>query len=198
MDPRQIITTLAIAWIAATVLSAQQPSGKPSVRPSPEEIAKLTAPGPEHAKLAGYAGDWDVSIKFGGATSTGTAQQRMTTGGRFLFIEFATQGAAGALEGTFTLGFDARHERFALMATDSYGTYFVTSQGKRDAATGKLRLLGGDEDPMMKSMGFTKEFMHVIDFRGPDEFVIEVHFVDTRTPERRELKAMEYVFKRKK
>jgi hypothetical protein len=49
----------------------------------------------------------------------------------------------------------------------------------------------------MKAMGYTKEFVHVVDFRTPDEFVIEVWFVDTRTAERREFKFMDYTFKRR-
>ena len=52
--------------------------------------------------------------------------------------------------------------------------------------------------PLYKGRGFTKEFVHVLDIRGKDEFAVEVWFVDTRTAERRELKAMEHVFKRTK
>lgn len=101
------------------------------------------------------------------------------------------------MDGTFTLGCDNRHDRFSLIATDSFGTYFVTSQGKRHAETGELKLTGTDDDPMMKAMGLTQELVHVVDFRSKDEFAIEVRFIDTRTPARKELKAMEFVFKRK-
>lgn len=188
--------------LISAVAIAQEPKPKtPPARPTPEEIAKLIAPGPEHEKLAGYAGDWTVAIKMGGGkaavSSEGTAKSRMTTGGRFLFIEYEAKEKPTPVEGTFTLGFDSRHEHFTLMETDSFGTYFLTSQGKRDADTGKLRLLGTDDDPMMKAMGLTKEFLHVIDFRDKDEFAVEIRFVDTRTPARKEIKMMEYVFRRK-
>lgn len=49
----------------------------------------------------------------------------------------------------------------------------------------------------MKAMGYTKEFVHVLDLRDADEYAIQVWFVDTRTPERREFKFMEYTFKRR-
>jgi hypothetical protein len=185
---------LGISSLEALAVFAQET--KPKV-PPPEEIAKLTGPGPEHQKLAEYVGDWNVVIKMNGVTGEGTAHNRMTTGGRFLFVEYETKSKVGPIEGTFTLSYDTRHQRFALMATDNFGTYFVTAQGQRDPESGKLRLLGSDDDPTMKAKGFTKEFVHVVDFRKPDEFAIEVWFVDTRTAARREFKAMEYVFTRK-
>ena len=57
-------------------------------------------------------------------------------------------------------------------------------------------MYGKDDDPVMKAMGFTKEFVHILDIRGKDEFAVEVWFVDTRTAERREIKSLEYIFTR--
>jgi hypothetical protein len=177
--------------------------GQPAARPpSAGSQPKGAQPGPEHEKLARYAGGWTVEMKMGSGraamTYTGTAENRMVVGGRFLQMEYRVRGTAGEAEGIFSLGFDNRHQRHALIAMDSFGNYFVTSQGKADEKTGQLRLLGTDDDPMMKSMGYTKEFVHVVDWRGADEYAVEVWFVDTRTAARREFKAMEYVFKRKK
>ncbi|MDZ4781837.1 MAG: DUF1579 family protein [Planctomycetia bacterium] len=128
----------------------------------------------------------------------GTAESRMTVGGRFLQVEYQAQGKADATEGMFTAGFDSRHQRHTLIAMDSFGTYFVTSQGQRDAKSGKIRMSGTDDDPVMKALGHTKEFVHVLDLRGPEEFVMEVWFVDTRTAARKDFKYMDYTFKRKK
>jgi hypothetical protein len=50
----------------------------------------------------------------------------------------------------------------------------------------------------MKAMGHTKEFVHILDLRAPDEYAVEVWFVDTRTAERKEFKYMDYTFKRRK
>ncbi len=182
-------------------LSAQE--AKPRAKPlSAEEQLKLTKPGPEHEELARYAGKWDVEVSLGSGASAmiyrGTAENRMTVGGRFLQMEYQAKGQADSMEGIFTVGFDPRHQRHTLIAMDSFGTYFVTSQGQREAKSGKIRMLGSDDDPMMKAMGFTKEFVHVLDLRSADEFAVEVWFVDTRTPARREFKYMDYSFKRKK
>jgi hypothetical protein len=121
----------------------------------------------------------------------------MIVGGRFLQLEYQAKGP-NETEGMFILGFDPRHQRFTLITMDSFGAYYVASQGKRDEASGKIRMQGTDDDPMMKSLGYTKEFVHVLDLRSADEFAIEVWFVDTRTPARREMKFMDYTFKRKK
>jgi len=195
------VTLLALlaAYAAENAKSSSTAATKP---PSQAEMLKMAGPGPEHEQLAGYAGTWDVEIKMGGGRNAmvyqGTAKNRMTVGGRFLEMQYEATGKGGTNEGAFTLGFDRRHKEYALVAFDSFGTYFVTSQGKRDEKSGKIRMTGKDDDPMMKAMGHTKEFVHVLDLRGPDEFAVEVWFVDTRTAERREFKYMDYTFNRKK
>jgi hypothetical protein len=113
-------------------------------------------------------------------------------------MQYEATGKGDTNEGIFTVGFDRRHKEYALVAFDNFGTYFVTSQGKRDEKSGKIRMAGKDDDPVMKAMGHSKEFVHVLDLRGPDEFAVEVWFVDTRTAERREFRYMDYTFKRKK
>ncbi|HWN96822.1 MAG TPA: DUF1579 family protein [Methylomirabilota bacterium] len=179
-----------------------KPSGAATKPPLQAEMLKMAGPGPEHEQLAGYAGNWDVEIKMGGGRNAmayqGSARNRITVRGRFLEMQYEATGKGGTNEGIFTLGFDRRHKEYALVALDSFGTYFVTSQGKRDEKTGKIKMYGKDNDPQMKAMGLTKEFVHVLDLRSADEYAVEVWFVDTRTAERREMKFMEYTFKRKK
>jgi hypothetical protein len=192
-------------------LAAQE--AKTPAGPTPfEEQLKRTRPGPEHEQLARYAGTWNIEVKLGGGPAAmvyqGTADNRMIVGGRFLQIEYrgaakdgtAKAGAskAGSTEGSFIVSFDSRHKRYSIVALDNFGTYFVTSQGKRDEETGTIKMLGTDDDPMMKRMGFTKEFAHVLDLRSPDQFAIEVRIIDTRTPARKEMKYVEYLFNRKK
>ncbi|WP_449069707.1 DUF1579 family protein [Prosthecobacter sp.] len=170
--------------------------------PTAEEQLKLTKPGAEHEELARHAGTWDVEVSMGGGAAAvkyqGTSENRMTVGGRFLQMEYQARGKAGSTEGMFTLGFDPRHQRHTLIAMDSFGAYFVTSEGLRDAKDGKIRMRGTDDDPVMKAMGHTKEFVHVLHLRSADEFAVEVWFVDTRTAARKEFKYMDYTFKRRK
>jgi len=194
MKMRLPIIALLSAFIALPLANAQE--AKKSVETSSQALLRLAGPGPEHEKLARYSGTWDLQVEMGSTSYQGAATNRMTVGGRFLQVEYLAQGAKGATEGIFISGFDPRHRRHTLIAMDSFGPYFVSSQGGPDAS-GKLRLLGTDDDPAMKAMGFVKEFVHVVDFKSADEFSIEVRFIDTRTPERKEIKFMTYRFARR-
>jgi hypothetical protein len=194
MSLAKSIIALGLVIVTSALLSAQAPEKK--APPSADEIRKMMAPGPEHEQLAKYAGTWDLVIKMGPQTMECTSENRMIVGGRFLEMDYASKDKKA--EGQFSLGFDRRHEHYTLTAMDNFGTYPVHSQGKRVGEAGKAKLYGKDDDPMMKAMGFTKEFVHVIDFKNPDEFSIEVWFIDTRTAERKEIKAMDYSFRRKK
>jgi len=171
-------------------------------RPTPEQIAEyreLTRPGPEHDLMAKFAGSWNVTVTGAGrsAPSKGGGTSYMTLERRFLWIGYGARGRSGNFRGSFTLGFDRRNERFDLIAMDTDGTYFITSHGTQDPETGRIKLYGKDDDPYMKSLGFEKEFAHVIDFRDEDHFTSEVLYIDTRTPERKEMKGMELTFERK-
>ena len=197
MKHHYMLPTFTLGLMLAGMLVAQEVK-----TPSAEDQLKQTKPGLEHEAFARYVGTWDLTVNMGSGASAikyqGAADSRMTVGGRFLQVEYQAKGEADATEGLFTLGFDSRHQRHTLIAMDSFGTYFVTSQGQRDAKSGKIRMSGADDDPVMKALGYTKEFVHVLDLRGPEEFVIEVWFVDTRTAARKEFKYMDYTFKRKK
>jgi len=118
----------------------------------------------------------------------------MTMEGRFLWIGFDVRGQAGRFKGAFLIGFDRRNERYSLVALDTSGTYFVTSHGQKGESGEVIRMRGKDDDPFMQAKGFTKEFVHVLDLRDPQEFSVEVLFVDTRTPERKEIPAMKFQF----
>ena len=177
----------------------QSVSAKP---PSAADQIRMMKPGKEHEELARLVGTWDVEVRMGsgkqGGVSNGSGTSRMKVGGRFLEIEYQARSDKSELEGIFSIGFDHRHQKYVLVAMDSFGTYFVTSQGTRDEKTGKIRMAGTDDNPTMKAMGYTKEFLHVLDQKSDDEFDIEVWFVDTRTPARKEIKAMEFRFRRRK
>jgi hypothetical protein len=194
----RVLFTALLAFAGAGFTAAQGTNSSASQ----SALARLSHPGPEHRRLGELTGKWGVTIHMGSgsgsstANHTGTAESRLTTQGRFLFIEYAAKGATGPLEGTFTLGFDSRHDEFVLMATDTYGNYFVTSRGKSESSGAPIKMYGRDDDPTMKAMGLTKEFVHVLHLRNRTEFALEIWFVDTRTQERKEIKFMEYRFRR--
>lgn len=82
------------------------------------------------------------------------------------------------------------------MAADIGGTYFVTASGKRDSETKTIKVYGKDNDPMMKKMGFDKEFAFALSLQDEDQFSVVVYWIDTRTSERNEIVGLSYSFTR--
>ena len=94
----------------------------------------------------------------------------------------------------YTLGFDRRHGDYTVIAMDENGTYWVTARGKRDGS--RIPMYGADDDPVMSAMGFTKEFVIIVDVASTDRFTIETRYVDTRTPERSEIPFIAFELRR--
>lgn len=193
---RAVIIGVIMTLIMLSTISAADP-----MPATVQQQLELTKPGPEHQKLARHVGKWNVAVRMGSGANavsyTGTGEGRMVVGGRFLQLEYQAKQETDTTEGLMLLGFDRRHKRFTMSAHDSFGTYVVSSRGTMDESSGKIRMHGTDDDPVMKALGHEKAFVHVLDPRSDDEFAIEIWFVDTRTAARKEFKYMEYVFTRR-
>ena len=200
LNPRRSHRRVAGAAGALIVAALVMVSPAPALaqEAAADDPLAATRPGPEQEALAGLAGEWDVSLTFGGRTVEGPGTVTTVIGARFIDIHYAVGAEDESVEGRFTVGFDRRNQRYQLVALDTYGTYFVTSEGAMDPETGRIKLTGTDEDPHMAAMGFTKEYAHVFGFAGDDAFTIEVYFIDTRTEARNEILAMTYAFTRRK
>ena len=138
------------------------------------------APGPEHERLAGLVGAWDVRVDGGPA---GLAVGRPLLDGRFVEVEVrADRGPVR--RALYTFGFDDRHGEFTVLAMDEAGTYWVTARGVREGS--RVAMRGSDDDPDMAAMGLEKAF--VIELGLPEDGVasIDTRLVDTRTDERPE------------
>lgn len=160
----------------------------------------LSNPSKEHEELAKYTGKWNVEMQFASSQKDkaylGTSMNTMLVGNRFLQIQFAVKQDTLEANGVFVIGFDRRNLEYQMTGMDTWGTYYVTASGKRLEKSNTIKLYGKDNDPFMKKMGFEKEFGYSCTFENENKFVIEVFFVDTRTPARNELKAMDYKFTR--
>ncbi len=192
-----VVMALAVTGPAAPAQEGEKDPKKLSIA----ELKEQAKPGPEHDLLEKFMGKWDVTVTMSrgrqSASSKGGGNSYMTLERRFLWLQYGTAGKAGKFKGAFLIGFDRRHGHFTLIGLDTHGTYYVSSKGKKDPESGKIKLYGQDDDPHMKAMGFAKEFVHVLDLQDPAKLTLEVFYIDTRAKERKENKAIEYVFKRK-
>jgi hypothetical protein len=123
----------------------------------------------------------------------GSAVARPRLDGRFVEFELDIE-AEPIQHALYTFGFDQRHGLFTVIAMDNTGSYFVSGKGKRDGS--RIPMYGTDDDPVMRSMGFDKEFVIVLDARSADHVRIEIRFIDTRTPARTELPFMAFDLRR--
>ena len=148
------------------------------------------SPGPEHEILLSLVGSWDVHVddRLVGAA---TAVPRLD--GRFFEVEIVAD-ADPVRHAIYTFGFDRRNKVYTVVAMDDTGTYWVTGQGILDGT--QILMYGKDEDPLMKKMGLDKEFAIVLHVHSSDHVAIETRFIDTRTPERREISFLTFDLRR--
>jgi hypothetical protein len=153
----------------------------------------VVGPGAEHALLAELTGTWCAKVTTAGITRTVPASARTILGGRFLEIDVTGADSAFSTAARLLLGFDRRHGVYQAALHDTWGTYFVTARGSAEAPT---TLTGSDDDPVMRQMGLTKEFVITLREMNARRLVIDIAFVDTRTAARKLIPAGGWSFER--
>lgn len=154
---------------------------------SPEAVAALSlaAPGPEHAVIEKFAGDWDCEMKLWMApgaepvTSTSRETSEMVLGGRFLRTHAVGEMQFGdtsySVESMGMLGFDRRNGVFTTVGFDTMGTYYITASGVQDPETGAITMYGSDHD---EATGVTQTYKFVFRLLDDDHYLIELYFTN--------------------
>ncbi len=110
-------------------------------------VEPRSAPGPTHAYLARYAGEWDVAKTFYGrdgqvSKQTGTCTQTMIHGGRFLRSEFRFNSPTGETTGTGIIGFDSATGKFTTTWIDSRATRISHRESDKPFNNEEIKLKG--------------------------------------------------------
>jgi hypothetical protein len=146
------------AFLVATVAFAQQGEKQPS----PEEMQKMMAeymkigaPGPEHAKLATWAGDWITQTKIWRGpdaqpmdTPLGTSKGEMILGGRFLRFMETGDMEGMPMEGMGIMGFDNFRRVYQMIWIDNTATPIYFASGTADSSGKVITLMGKVDDPV--------------------------------------------------
>lgn len=171
---------------------AQQKSDEDKLKKMQLE-EQLAQPGDEHKKLAELAGSWKTETKYytkPGAqpmVMTGTSENSIVLGGRFLKIEHRTGGAM-PYESLGLFGFDRRYGRYTFVGFDTAGTFYVTASGNVDPATNAIVMSG--------ELG-TEKYDFVVRVAGPDKYTLEFIFKKPdSTGGQKEFKAVEVTYSR--
>lgn len=172
-------------------------AGKMDEKAMMEMMAKYSTPGPEHKKLEAYVGTWDTSVKMWmepGATpqeSTGTAENSMILGGRYLQQKYEGSMMGQPFSGIGYTAYDLYKKQYLSTWMDTMGTSIMSMSGNTDAS-GKMVMTGSMDDPMTgKKMDF-KEVMTAVD---NDHQVFEMW---TPGPDGKMFKTLEINYTRRK
>jgi hypothetical protein len=178
---------VASRLIAAFTLALPAAAGAQE-KPTQQEIERLQQimmaglnPRAEHERLARLAGRWEQEIRMWpepGAqpmTFTGTAENKMILGGRFLVSESTFGEGEMRGEGLTILGFDGRNEWYTAAGYDTWGTYHVAAKGVFDAARDAIVMRGSDS---VEAGNHTQTWDFVLRTVDANTYVWEIIFTD--------------------
>lgn len=142
---------------------------------------KLGTPGAPHKMLASMAGSWTTKIKSWcepnkpPVESTGTCEQKMVLGGRFLQQEFSGEMMGSPFTGIGVIGYDNHTKKYVSTWMDSMGTAIFFFEGTASADGKTITQETRYDDPIrgpMKCRSVTKivdDNTHVFEMYGTDK-----------------------------
>jgi len=123
-----------------------------------EVYRKLGTPGTPHKEMARMAGSWATRAKsWMGPDSppmewTGSCEQKMLLGGRFLQQEFSGELMGSPYSGIGFTGYDNHTKKYVSTWMDSMGTGIMVFEGTADAAGKTLTQTARYDDPVRGPM----------------------------------------------
>jgi hypothetical protein len=178
MKPKGILAAAALlVVIAALAIGADEKakSAKPAAggamdqKAMMEAMAKYSTPGPEHKALEQFVGTWDTTAKMWMAPgtppqeTTGTAENKMALGGRFLEQHYEGKFMDQPFTGMGYTGYDLYKKQYVGNWMDSMGTSIMNSTGTADPSGKTMTFTGTMDDPMAKKTLPFKEVIKVVD-----------------------------------
>jgi hypothetical protein len=158
-----VVGFVAVGLVASVGRSADDKPAKAGDAKADEaammaEYMKAAAPGPEHARLKEFAGDWDAVVKSfnpdgsPGSTSKGVMHAKMVLGDRFLQSNYEGEmemapGAKMQFTGVGLSGYDKGKKKYTGVWMDTMSTAMMITEGTADA-TGTITGEGSVTDPL--------------------------------------------------
>ncbi len=171
--------------------------GKMDMQAMMDLYKKLGTPGAFHKVLASMAGSWNTKIKSWmepnkpPMESTGTCEQKMLLGGRFLQQEFTGEMMGNTFTGVGVTGYDNHTKKYVSTWIDSMGTAILYFEGtaSRDGRT--ITQESRYDDPVKGPM----KWRSVIRIVDDNTHVFEMYSTDKSGKEE---KMMEITYTRKR
>jgi hypothetical protein len=162
-----------------------------------EVYTKLATPGAPHKVLASMEGSWNAKTKFWmepnkpPTESTGTCQQKMILGGRFLQQEFTGDMMESPFTGIGVTGYDNHTRKYVSTWMDSMGTAILVFEGTASADGKTITQESRYDDPIKGPL----KWRSVIKIVDDNTHVFEMYETDKRGKEE---KMMEITYARRR
>ena len=173
------MTTLR--WFCAIALTAALTAPAARAQDTPK-------PGPEHEVLKKMAGNWDLTMKFGGMETKGTVVYKMEPGGLWLSSNLESELFGQKFWGKGMDSYDPIKKKYVGVWVDSMSTSPMVMEGTFDKAKKTLTMAG--EGPGMD--GKPTKYKSVSTMPDDDTINFTMHMGDGAEP------AFTIVYKRKK
>lgn len=135
-------------------------------------------PGPAHAVLNAFEGEWHATVSSWMAPGTdanvseGKMKTRWVLGGRWLHQDYKGDFNGMPFDGVGTFGYDNVKKEYIGTWTDSFSTGLMVTKGSYDAATKAFTLHGEFPDPMT---GKDVKARNVFKIVSPTEHAMEMY-----------------------
>ncbi len=164
----------AVVLASSAALAEDKPAAAaPAAAPSQEEVMKAWAaqgtPGPAHKALEAAVGTWDVKTKAWMAPgappteSTGTSENKMILGGRFLEQRYEGTMMGQPFSGIGVTGYDNYKRKVVSTWMDSMSTAIMTMSGSWDKSMKVLTSFGTMDDVVAKKPVKMKSKITIVD-----------------------------------
>lgn len=163
-----------------------------------QKVKERTSPTEAHKVLEPLAGQWTYTAKFWmpleaqPEETTGTSQNTMIFGGRFLKQEAKGTWMNEPFEGIGYTGYDNIKAEYESVWLDSMATGLMTSSGQYDAVSKTLRLLGANSCPLTGEKA--RPGRSELTITDNDHNTYAFYMIG---PDGKEFKAMEIVYQRR-
>ena len=162
-----------------------------------EVYRKLGTPGPQHRLLASMAGSWDTKIRSWmepgtlPMESTGTSEQKMILGRRFLQQEFTGEMMGSPFTGIGVTGYDNHTQKYVSTWIDSMSTAILYFEGTAGSDGKTITQEACYDDPVRGPMKW-RSVTRIVD---DHTHFFEMYSTDTSG---REEKMMEITYSRRR
>jgi len=163
---KSIIVTLAVAAVFAAGALAGA-----TLRASRTQDMEVPKPGPEHAVLKHFEGEWDAVTSGMGEATKGKQSSKLACGGMWLLTTYNGDFMGQPFEGRGLMGFDLEGKRYQNVWVDSMVSKIAVENGTWDEKTKTLTFdsKGHDGSPVKMVFNFPDADHYTLRFVGKDK-----------------------------